>query len=118
MGKIKNTYDTAKKKAQNLTQNFDTSDWASLATAMPLGENINPYRTVKKAWGMATKGDKLKKPKKPPKLPQPVELSLESAAKPDFDTKPARRKRPGRGSTILTSGLGELITRKPTLLGQ
>jgi hypothetical protein len=106
MGKIKDTID----KVRGFGNEFDTLDWFSMAAAIPVGDKMRPENVVKRAAGALTDQDKLKRPKAPPDVP---ELLVPPAPGP-----PARRKRPGRRSTILTSRPGELTTNKPTLLGQ
>ena len=56
------------------------------------------------------------KPPKPPNIKSPEELRTEAAGLAAEELR--RRRKGGRGSTILTGGLDTAPTKKKTLLGQ
>ena len=105
--------------AKKFTKKFkklSTLDWISLATALPLSA-ANPLKPLDKIMDIAgLKPEELEMPGAPPPPPEiaaPVLDEIQQVA-------PKKKKKYGRGSTILTSpsGLSDTSTAKPTLLGQ
>ncbi len=59
---------------------------------------------------------KTPKPPKPPDITSPEDLRAQAASTAAEELR--KRRKGGRGSTILTSGLGGAPTERKTLLGQ